>query len=705
MPEILQKSESLKNLLKSVKQNGFSPKHAYICTAYINSSGIKDVSEILGVQEYKIVAQVRKDDKKPKLNSDATYHRPECDERMHSKFILLEDGNERRAIIGSSNITSAGMDNNVELNVYAKDEKNNFNWLKGRFTSYKKDENCGYLGLEDDSEDEIVKVDIGDRIVVDESKVAEYENLRKALDRYFEVENKKENDKTVYRITPDSAYRKDGREQKYKNTVKERLNKWKTVQKIQEQVVRIRDESVGKYGCRIVYDGDEDADIFESVIEKIKNMSSKNQSPIKEYSNGGKIGVAENYISPTVDKQDRETLGSTSKYTDDVIENYNGIKFIDERDENIGDSRSINWEPKKELVNNGNSVLHDYQETWVSTFVNNEARRYEIEGPCGSGKTLATVKIVCELSEKTLIICPRIEVCEQWKNTLIENTSVSEQNISRKYNSIDDDEHEKTKVVITTYTNASEKTEEIAKDIGLIIYDESHSLRANTWSRAITEIPSDRKLGLSATSLNSLEDQEDYGFSRIGDEWSSILEEAEGKTVQIPEVYEYTGNGLKDGNHTDGFNRYKKEKISRVSDVVRKERASNNSVLVFVEEIENHGEPLMNALDCPFINGNNTLKERTNAYEKFREGNIQKLIVTSVADEGVNIPQADTAVMASWIGSSQVQGTQRIGRVMRAGDYEARAIFVPITDTEEDKMYDQVKQLSDMKLIEEVREY
>gem|GEM_PF-6252076 len=71
------------------------------------------------------------------------------------------------------------------------------------------------------------------------------------------------------------------------------------------------------------------------------------------------------------------------------------------------------------------------------------------------------------------------------------------------------------------------------------------------------------------------------------------------------------------------------------------------------------------ALDVPFVSGETPHHRREKLFEGFREGRETTLVVSRVGDEGIDLPSAELAVVASGLGGSRRQGAQRAGRTMR----------------------------------------
>ncbi|MFW6318321.1 MAG: helicase-related protein, partial [Halorubrum sp.] len=95
------------------------------------------------------------------------------------------------------------------------------------------------------------------------------------------------------------------------------------------------------------------------------------------------------------------------------------------------------------------------------------------------------------------------------------------------------------------------------------------------------------------------------------------------------------------------------------------------------------GEAIAEALDVPFISGETPHRERAELFRRFREegdeggaggaaraigadgDGIDTLVVSRVGDEGIDLPNAEVAIVASGLGGSRRQGSQRAGRTMR----------------------------------------
>jgi DNA excision repair protein ERCC-3 len=82
-------------------------------------------------------------------------------------------------------------------------------------------------------------------------------------------------------------------------------------------------------------------------------------------------------------------------------------------------------------------------------------------------------------------------------------------------------------------------------------------------------------------------------------------------------------------------------------------------------EYLDQGREIAAELDVPFISGETPHARREQLFEQFREAALATLVVSRVGDEGIDLPSAQVAIVASGLGGSRRQGTQRAGRTMR----------------------------------------
>ncbi len=70
-------------------------------------------------------------------------------------------------------------------------------------------------------------------------------------------------------------------------------------------------------------------------------------------------------------------------------------------------------------------------------------------------------------------------------------------------------------------------------------------------------------------------------------------------------------------------------------------------------------------LNAPIITGETSVKERQRLFQSFRDGEINVLVVSKVANFSIDLPEAAVAIQVSGTFGSRQEEAQRLGRVLR----------------------------------------
>jgi DNA excision repair protein ERCC-3 len=81
----------------------------------------------------------------------------------------------------------------------------------------------------------------------------------------------------------------------------------------------------------------------------------------------------------------------------------------------------------------------------------------------------------------------------------------------------------------------------------------------------------------------------------------------------------------------------------------------------YIDQLDELGE----RLGCPVIKGETTVKERQRLFQAFRAGEINRLVVSKVANFSIDLPEASVAIQVSGTFGSRQEEAQRLGRVLR----------------------------------------
>jgi DNA excision repair protein ERCC-3 len=103
-------------------------------------------------------------------------------------------------------------------------------------------------------------------------------------------------------------------------------------------------------------------------------------------------------------------------------------------------------------------------------------------------------------------------------------------------------------------------------------------------------------------------------------------------------------------------------KIGVVRDLV--ERHAGERILVIGQYLDQI-DILSEALGAPKITGATPVDEREELYQAFREGSIDVLVVSKVANFSIDLPEASVAIQVSGSFGSRQEEAQRLGRLLR----------------------------------------
>jgi len=335
-----------------------------------------------------------------------------------------------------------------------------------------------------------------------------------------------------------------------------------------------------------------------------------------------------------------------------------GYPVEDERDLESGDPIDV------ELT----TELRDYQRDWVDEFLERKSGVYV--GPPGAGKTVAAVATLAAVGGETLVLVPSRELAGQWRDELRSHSDVDPADVGEYHGG----EKDVRPITIATYQTAGmDRHRRLfdSREWGLIVYDECHHIPSPVYSRS-ANLQAKHRLGLSATPVRETGNEEEI-FTLIGPpigaDWDKLF--AAG-FVQEPEVeirYVPWRDDLARNEYVSADGRERRQlaasnpaKIEEARYLLAKH--GDKKALVFVEYLD-QGERLADALEVPFISGETRHGRRRQLFREFRAGDRDVLVVSRVGDEGIDLPDAELAVVASGLGGSRRQGAQRAGRTMR----------------------------------------
>ncbi len=336
--------------------------------------------------------------------------------------------------------------------------------------------------------------------------------------------------------------------------------------------------------------------------------------------------------------------------------------------------------------------------------------------PTGAGKTQVALMAIDDRRRSTLVVAPTLDLVRQWHVQL-------EDTFGGPVGVIGGGDYDVQALTVTTYDSAYMHMEHLGARFGLLVFDECHHLPGASYAMAAKLSLAPFRLGLTATPERS-DGREASLAGLVGPQvYRKDIVELSGNyladydTVRVvvdlsPEervAYEtarasYVGF-LRDSGvnmaQPDGWTQFiirasrseagrqamaaylrqrelaftapaKLQYLERLLHQHRQDR-----VLIFTQDNATCHKVSRMFL-VPAITHHTKVKERTELLRKFSQGAYGVLVTSKVLNEGVDIPEANVAVVLSGSGSVR-EHVQRLGRVLRKGKNKHALLYELVT--------------------------
>jgi len=307
--------------------------------------------------------------------------------------------------------------------------------------------------------------------------------------------------------------------------------------------------------------------------------------------------------------------------------------------------------------------------------------------PCGAGKTIVGISCMEQLQTSTLILTTSVTAIRQWKAELLDKTSLSEDDIG-EYSGAS---KEIGPITIATYqimTYRPDKEGEFPhlqlfdnRNWGLIIYDEVHMLPAPVF-QVTAGLQARRRLGLTATLVREDGKEEDV-FALIGPKkvdvpWKEMEDQgwiAKARCCEIrmplPEDLRmpYAVADKRKKFRISSENPAKQQVVRQILDLHKDKQVL--LIGMYIDQLKD----VAGDFNIPLITGSTTQARRDDLYRDFRDGRINILAVSKVANFAVDLPDASVAIQISGTFGSRQEEAQRLGRILRPKQGENQAHF------------------------------
>jgi len=374
--------------------------------------------------------------------------------------------------------------------------------------------------------------------------------------------------------------------------------------------------------------------------------------------------------------------------------------------------------PTEQLGLSTGYELRDYQQGALDSWVDN-GRRGVLELPTGAGKTVIALAAIAHTGTPTLIVVPTIDLLEQWQRELETEFEVPIGRLGGGEQRVED-------LTVATYDSAYLRADELGDHFGLVVFDEVHHLGAERYQDIARLMAATDRLGLTAT-FERPDGAHETIRELVGPRVSEIaVDDLAGDHLAPYEIrrieVELTPDERAEYDEAQGtfvdYVRQANISLSSGSDYLQLVKRSGNDPAAreallakqrareLMMNAENKRHQLARILDrhredrvivftahtelvyrlserflLPAITNETGAAERREILERFREGTYSRIVAANVLDEGVDVPDANVAVVLSGSGSER-EFTQRLGRILRPKDDGGRSILYELVSAE-----------------------
>ncbi|RJT03409.1 DEAD/DEAH box helicase family protein [Halococcus sp. IIIV-5B] len=362
--------------------------------------------------------------------------------------------------------------------------------------------------------------------------------------------------------------------------------------------------------------------------------------------------------------------------------------------------------------------LRDYQREALDAWRANDDRGV-LELPTGSGKTVIGIEAIEALGVAALVVVPTIDLLSQWRHEL-------ETEFSVPVGQLGGGEQRVEPLTVATYDSAYLRADDIGDRFGLVVFDEVHHLGGKGYREIARLLAAPARLGLTATFERpdgaheaiaelcgplvhriaaddlagghlaaydvkrvevSLTDAERAAYDEHREIFTNYLARS---NLDMRSGSDYRKLVMRSGNDPKAraallANQRAREvmmnaaaKVETLADLLDRHR--EDRVIVFTA----HNDLVYRLSErflLPAITHQTGAAERRQVLENFRDGTYSRVVTANVLDEGVDVPDANVAVVLSGSGSER-EFTQRLGRVLRPKADGGRALLYEVVTEE-----------------------
>jgi len=374
--------------------------------------------------------------------------------------------------------------------------------------------------------------------------------------------------------------------------------------------------------------------------------------------------------------------------------------------------------------------LRSYQKEGVQAWIDHGCRG-SICLPTGSGKTWVALKAMEHVKQSTLVVMPTIDLMNQWYGIISDAFGIEVGILGGGY-------HEVREVTVTTYDSAYIHMDKYGDRFGLLIFDEIHHLPAVTYSHIPEMSLAPVRLGLTATyerpdgfhgklerligpviyekTIKELEGDHlaKYETMKIAIDLTAREKRDYEKNRQFYENYirdkgiKFYGSDLTAFLQESAYDpkarkaflaRLKSRRIilgaERKLEVLESilKRHHTDRIIIFTQNNDLVYD-ISKIFLIPALTHHTKTVERKWILDNFRKGTYSVLVTSKVLNEGVDVPNANVAVVLSG-SASPVEHLQRLGRILRKSKGKRSVLYELVTRGTKESQISYMRRRSD----------
>ncbi len=360
---------------------------------------------------------------------------------------------------------------------------------------------------------------------------------------------------------------------------------------------------------------------------------------------------------------------------------------------------------KKQIVPRAHQA--EALEAWT-----NKGSRGVVILPTGAGKTILAVMAIAKINRATLVHVPTLDLMHQWFHVLSEFFSEPIGLLGGGY-------HDIKTITVSTYDSACLHVSHLGAKFGFLVFDECHHLPGEQMQYAAVCALAPFRLGLTATPESTPTREQrmheicgPFCFqAHIHQLAGNTLANYEIKTIEVElsqeeqeqylEARKIYTNFLKEnrihfsqGGAWQEFIRiaHRSERGREAFQAFLKQKKIAQSsqskfqvlwdlflahpqgrILIFTQDNETAYE-IGRRFFLPVLTHHTKIKERESFLTRFRSGDYRILVTSKVLNEGVDVPEANVAIVFSGSGTVR-EHVQRLGRILRAKEGKKAILY------------------------------